>query len=159
MPEICRRHPFGELPFGLQWCFDYWTTRIWTLAVWTNMTNWLSFWQFFTILLKVNFFTYWWIKAIYVLTFSSSGETVNTNMACIHRQVKKRNIYTILRKEWYGTKWFSDECLQKLWLCPDILYLTMKGGSFVSFHPIWVTKQRGPLHNNQKSFTQKYHLY
>ena len=30
----------------------------------------------------------------------------------------------------------------------------MKGGSFVSFHPIWVTKQRGPPHNNQKSSTK-----
>ena len=27
-----------------------------------------------------------------MLTFSPSGENVNTNMALIHRQVKKRNI-------------------------------------------------------------------
>ena len=46
----------------------------------------------FTIFPKVDFFTCRWIRAIFVLTFSPSGENVNTNMALIHRQVKKRNI-------------------------------------------------------------------
>ena len=32
------------------------------------------------------------MRTIIVLTFSPSGENVNTNMALIHRQVKKRNI-------------------------------------------------------------------
>ena len=46
----------------------------------------------FTIFPKVDFFTGWWMRTIIVLTFSPSGENVNTNMALIHRQVKKRNI-------------------------------------------------------------------
>ena len=49
-------------------------------------------WWLFTIFPKVDFFTCRWIRAIFVLTFSPSGENVNTNMALIHRQVKKRNI-------------------------------------------------------------------
>ena len=52
-----------------------------------QMRRWL-----FTIFPKVDFFTCRWIRAIFVLTFSPSGENVNTNMALIHRQVKKRNI-------------------------------------------------------------------
>ena len=51
----------------------------------------LSRWLF-TIFPKVDIFTYRWTRAIFVLTFSPSGENVNTNTALIHRQVKKRNI-------------------------------------------------------------------
>ena len=51
-----------------------------------------KWWWLFTIFPKVDFFTCRWIRAIFVLTFSPSGENVNTNMALIHRQVKKRNI-------------------------------------------------------------------
>ena len=32
------------------------------------------------------------MRAMFLLTFSPLGEKVNTNMALIHRQVKKRNI-------------------------------------------------------------------
>ena len=53
--------------------------------------------QFFTIFPKVDFFTGWWMRTIIVLTFSPSGENVNTNMALIHRQVKGETYHSTLR--------------------------------------------------------------
>ena len=42
------------------------------------------------------FFTCRWIRAMFVLTFSPLGEKVNTNMALIHRQVKKSTLGKIV---------------------------------------------------------------
>ena len=56
--------------------------------------------QFFTIFPKVDFFTGSWMRTIIVLTFSPSGENVNTNMALIHRQVKGETYHSTLRMIW-----------------------------------------------------------
>ena len=56
--------------------------------------------QFFTIFPKLDFFTGWWMRTIIVLTFSPSGENVNTNMALIHRQVKGETYHSTLRMIW-----------------------------------------------------------
>ena len=42
------------------------------------------------------FFTCRWIRAMFVITFSPLGEKVNTNMALIHRQVKKSTLGKIV---------------------------------------------------------------
>ena len=65
------------------WCCRHWASQCARGLV----LGWL-----FTIFPKVDFFTGWWMRTIIVLTFSPSGENVNTNMALFHRQVKKRNI-------------------------------------------------------------------
>ena len=42
------------------------------------------------------FFTYRWIRAMFVLTFSPSGEKVNTNMVLVHREVKMSTLGKIV---------------------------------------------------------------
>ena len=45
----------------------------------------------------VSPFTCWWMRAMFVLTFSPLGEKVNTNMVLIHQQVKKSNLGKIVK--------------------------------------------------------------
>ena len=43
------------------------------------------------------FFTYRWIRAMFVLTLSPSGEKVNTNMVLVHREVKMSTLGKIVK--------------------------------------------------------------
>ena len=69
----------------------------------------------------VSPFTCWWMRAMFLLTFSPLGEKVYTNMGFIHQQVKKstlakivKNCPTMTKKMTLQKKFFASLNLQEL---------------------------------------------
>ena len=69
----------------------------------------------------VSPFTCWWMRAMFLLTFSPLGEKVYTNMVFIHQQVKKstlakivKNCPTMTKKITLQKKFFASLNLQEL---------------------------------------------
>ena len=92
--------------------------------------------KLFTIFPKVDFFTCRWIRAIFVLTFSPRGENVNTNMALIHRQVKKRNMPFYIKNDMGPTDSLTDG--RKRYDCDEKYHIQKwQEGALFSFTLRW----------------------